>query len=101
NVTQRMHELGVRVALGAQARDILRLVVGEGLAVGAIGVAIGLMLALIGSRWLQPLLYKESARDPLTYAVIGAVMLLVAIVSSTVPALRAAHADPNRALRGE
>jgi putative ABC transport system permease protein len=101
NVAQRMHELGVRIALGAQSGDILRLVVTEGLSFAVGGVAVGLTIALIGSRWLEPLLYKESPLDPVTYAVIGAIMILVAVIASAVPALRAAGADPNSALRVE
>ncbi|MGQ0641681.1 MAG: ADOP family duplicated permease [Gemmatimonadaceae bacterium] len=101
NVAQRMHELGVRIALGARSSAILRLVVAQGLAFAAAGVTIGLGLALIGSRWIEPLLYKESARDPLTYASVGVVMVLVAIVACALPAFRAVRADPNRALRAE
>jgi putative ABC transport system permease protein len=101
NVAQRMHELGVRIALGAQSADILHLVVSQGLAFAAVGVAVGLTLALAFSPWIEPLLYKESARDPMTYASVGAVMVLVAVVASAVPALRAVRADPNRALRAD
>ena len=101
NVMQRMHELGVRVALGAVWTDIVRLVVAQSLAMAAAGVALGLGIALVASRWIEPLLYKQSPRDPLAYGAIGAIMLLVAIIASIVPALRAAAADPNRALRVE
>jgi predicted permease len=101
NVAQRMHELGVRIALGARSTAILRLVVGQGLAFAAAGATVGLTLALIASRWIQPLLYKESARDPVTYAAVGAVMVAVALVACAVPAFRAVRADPNRALRAE
>jgi putative ABC transport system permease protein len=101
NVAQRMHELGVRVALGAAKRDIVALVVRDALLVTAAGIGIGLMVALAGSRWLQPLLYRQSARDPVTYAAIGAIMLLVALAASAIPAGRAARVDPNRALRSE
>jgi putative ABC transport system permease protein len=101
NVAQRMHEMGVRVALGAGTGDILGLVVRDALIVTAAGVVSGLAIALAGSRWLQPLLYKQSARDPATYAIIGAIMIAVALVASAAPAARAAKADPNRALRSE
>ncbi|MGH7677059.1 MAG: ABC transporter permease [Gemmatimonadaceae bacterium] len=101
NVTQRMHELGVRVALGAQSGDILRLVVGQGLRFAIAGIAVGTVLALFASRWLEPLLFKQSARDPLIYAAVGAVLLLVAFAASASPAARAAKADPNSALRAE
>src|SRR5262245_14430751 len=100
-VTQRTHELGLRIALGAEINDILRLVIGEGLGVTLIGVAIGFGVALtVGSR-LSPLLYKVSAKDPLTYFLVGGILVLVAIVASAVPATKAARVDPNVALRVE
>jgi predicted permease len=101
NVAQRMHELGVRVALGAQPGNILGLIVGQGLRFALAGVAVGVVLALSASRWLQPLLFRQSARDPIVYAIVSVVLLLVATVASTVPALRAARADPNTALRSD
>jgi len=101
NVTQRMHELGVRVALGARARDILRLVVGQGLRFAVAGVALGCVLAFLAGRWLEPLLFHQSARDPVVYGTVGAVLLLVALAASAAPAARAAKADPNTALRAE
>jgi ABC-type antimicrobial peptide transport system permease subunit len=101
NVAQRLHELGVRIALGARAGDIVRLVVTNAFAFAAGGVVIGLALALIASRWLEPLLYKLSARDPVTYVGVGAVMITIAVLASAIPALRAVRADPNRALRSD
>jgi len=101
NVTQRMHELGVRVALGAQARDILRLVVGQGVRFGLAGVALGTLLAYAASRWLEPLLFQQSPRDPVVYTAVGAVLVLVALAASGAPAVRASRADPNAALRSE
>ncbi|HEV8410021.1 MAG TPA: ABC transporter permease, partial [Gemmatimonadaceae bacterium] len=101
NVAQRMHELGVRIALGAQSSSIMRLIVGQGIAFAAAGAAMGLLIALAAARWMQPLLYKESARDPLVYAGVGAVIGIVAVIASAVPAARAVRADPNRALRAD
>jgi predicted permease len=101
NVTQRMHELGVRIALGAQTGDVLRLIVGQGLAFGAAGIAIGLTLALTAAPWMQPLLYKMSAKDPVTYGSVGLLMMLVSLAASAVPALRATRADPNAGLRSD
>jgi putative ABC transport system permease protein len=101
NVTQRMHELGVRVALGAQARDILGLIVGQGTRFALIGVVVGSVLSLFASKWVQPLLFQQSARDPMVYGRVGAMMLLVAIAACASPARRAAGADPNAALRSE
>lgn len=101
NVAQRMHELGVRIALGASASRILGLVLRGAMATTVVGVGIGLTIALIGSRWLQPLLYRQSARDPVVYLLVGGVMVAVAIVASAAPAWRAVRADPNRALRSD
>jgi putative ABC transport system permease protein len=101
NVTQRMHELGVRVALGAQSKDILRLVVGQGRAFALAGVLLGGGLALFAGRWIEPLLFQQSPRDPLVYVSVGVIMLIVALAASASPAARAAKADPNVALRSE
>ena len=101
NVTQRMHELGVRVALGAQSRDILGLVVGQGVRFAAAGAALGTVLAYAASRWIEPLLFRQSAKDPVVYAIVGTILVLVALAASAAPALRASRADPNTALRSE
>jgi predicted permease len=101
NVTQRMHELGVRVALGAQSRDILRLVVGQGTRFALAGAVVGCVIALVASTWVQPLLFEQSARDPLVYGGVAALVLVVALVACASPARRAAGADPNAALRSE
>lgn len=101
NVTQRMHELGVRVALGAQRPDILRLVVGQSARFALAGVTVGCLLALGASRWIQPLLFRQSATDPVIYVTVGAIMTVVALIAAASPALRATRADPNRALRAE
>jgi hypothetical protein len=101
NVAQRKHELGVRVALGARSANILRLIVGQGLAFAAAGAVMGLTMALIAARWMQPLLYNESPRDPAVFAMVVAVSLAVAVVASVIPALRATRADPNMALRAD
>jgi putative ABC transport system permease protein len=101
SVAQRMHELGVRVALGARTPDILRLVVGQAMRFAAVGVLVGFALSLVVSRWVQPLLFQQSARDPSVYGVVALVLLGAAIAASASPALRAAKADPNTALRAE
>jgi ABC-type antimicrobial peptide transport system permease subunit len=101
NVAQRRHELAVRIALGAQAHDVVRLVVGQGVRFALAGVAIGLGLALLAARWIQPLLFQQSARDPATYGVVAAILLAVALVASALPARRATRADPNSALRAD
>ncbi len=101
NVTQRMHELGVRVALGAQRPDLVRLVVGEGVRIIALGAAIGVGIALFAGRFVSELLYGVSERDPATFAMVIATLLIVAVAASVLPALRASRADPNVALRSE
>lgn len=101
NVAQRMHELGVRIALGAQSQDLVRLVVGQGVRFAVAGVVVGLGLALLAAKWIQPLLFQQSARDPATYGAVGGLLVIVALVASLVPALRATRADPNSALRSD
>jgi len=101
NVAQRSHELAVRVALGAQTRDVTRLVVSEGVRVATMGIAIGVAIALALGGKIEPLLFEVSPSDPLVFAFVGVLVLAVAVVSSVGPALRAAKADPNLALRAE
>ena len=100
-VAQRMHEMGVRVALGARSADLLRLVVMQGVRVATAGVAIGTGLALLVARWIQPLLFHQSPSDPTVYAVVGLMMLFVASAASIVPAIRVVRADPCTALRSD
>ncbi|HEX6966322.1 MAG TPA: ABC transporter permease [Gemmatimonadaceae bacterium] len=101
NVTQRSHELGVRIALGAQTSDVVWLVVRQGVLLGGLGIAIGGALTLAASGWVKSMLFDESPRDPLVYAVVVLTMLAVAIAASVIPARRAARVDPNVALRAE
>ena len=99
NVAQRMHELGIRIALGAQSGDVVRLVVGQAIRFAVIGLLLGLALSLFAAKWIEPLLFQQSARDPVTYALVAALLLLVALAASAMPARRATRADPNSALR--
>ena len=101
NVAQRMQELGVRVALGAQAPDIARLVVGQGVRFAVAGVTLGTLLALVAARWLQPLLFQQSAKDITVFGVVGGVLIAVAILASSIPARRAVRVDPNTVLRAD
>jgi putative ABC transport system permease protein len=101
NVAQRTHEMGVRVALGARVRDVVSLVLRDGLALGASGLAIGGAVSLGAARWIAPLLFKESARDPIVFATVAVVLLAATITASWFPALRAARVDPQEALRAE
>ncbi len=100
-VAERTRELGIRMALGAQRGHALRLILRQGLALSAIGIAVGLGCALFATGLLQGMLYGVSARDPLTFAVVMALMLAVALLASYVPARRATKIDPMVALRYE
>lgn len=101
NVAQRTHELGVRMALGARTGDVLRLVVGEGLRVTVVAIALGVAAALLAGRWVKPLLFQVSEKDPTTYVGVAVALLLVAGAASLVPARRAARVDPSVALRSD
>jgi putative ABC transport system permease protein len=100
-VVQRTHELGVRMALGAQVRDIIRLVLSEGLALTLVGLVIGGAVALYAGRWVKPLLFNVQPTDPLVFGGVIAVLLLTAMLASLIPAIRAARVDPNVALRSD
>lgn len=99
SASQRTQEIGVRVALGAQRRDILRLVVGHGLLLVAIGIAAGLVCALGLSRLVATLLFGISPTDPATFIGVPLALAVMALVASYIPALRAARMDPVKALR--
>jgi predicted permease len=100
-VAQRMHEMGVRVALGAQVGDIRRLVLTQGLRVAAVGVGGGTIIALTTGKFVAPMLFETSPRDPLVFGVVIVLLLAVATLASLVPARRAVRADPLVALRSE
>ncbi len=100
-VAQRTHELGIRIALGATSRDALKSVIGQGMKLVALGLALGLGVALIGSRLMSHLLFGVSARDPLTFVVIAFLLTLVALLACWIPARRATKVDPMVALRNE
>ena len=98
-VTERTHEIGVRMALGAQGRDVQRWVVGQRTRLAAIGVAIGVGASVGLAPFIDPVLYQTSVRNPLVLGAVGGTFLVVAMVASFVPALRAARIDPMEALR--
>lgn len=100
SVAQRRHELGIRVALGAERAHILRLVVGEGITLAIAGIAIGLAAAWFLTRLMSSLLYQVRARDLFTFALAPVVFLAIAVLASYLPARRATRADPMEALRG-
>ncbi len=100
-VSRRTGEFGVRIALGATAGNILRIVIGQGIRTTAVGVLVGLFGALVLSRTLQSFLFGLSPNDPLTLATVAAVLVFVALLACYIPARRAAKVDPIVALRYE
>ena len=100
-VTQRTREIGVRIAIGAQTSDVLKMVMGRALRLAGAGVALGLCAALPGARVLSSQLYGVSGRDPVTFLGISVVLAAVALLASWLPARRAARVDPAVALRAE
>jgi len=101
NVTQRTGEIGVRVALGAQRRDVLALVVGQAMAMAAAGIAIGVLLALWGGKILSTMLFGVGPRDPLVLGAASVFLLAVAFAAALAPALRAMRIDPTIAMRAD
>ena len=100
-VSQRTHEFGLRMALGAQQRDVLQLVLGDGFKIVATGVLVGIGASLALTRFMRSLLYEVGPNDPLTFAGIAALFALVALAASYIPARRASRFDPMVALRHE
>jgi ABC-type antimicrobial peptide transport system permease subunit len=100
-VSQRLGEIGIRLALGARASQVARLVVGQSLALAALGVALGVGTALAVTRVLGSLLYEVRPRDPGVLAAVAALLVLISLLASLAPTWRAVRVDPSQALRGE
>jgi putative ABC transport system permease protein len=100
-VSRRLHEIGVRIALGARPADILRLVMGQGIALALAGIAVGLGSAAVLTRGLEKLLFGVKPLDPATFALVAAVLLAAALAASFIPARRATRVPPGVAMSGE
>jgi ABC-type antimicrobial peptide transport system permease subunit len=98
-VVQRTPEIGLRMALGAQRSDILGMIVRRGLALAFIGAGTGLVVSVMITRFISGMLFGVQPTDPLTFTVTAALLLLVSVAASSVPAYRAAYLDPMRTLR--
>ena len=101
SVSERTREIGIRMALGAKRRDVLRMILGQGMRVSAVGIVMGLAIALGLTRLLRTLLFEVSATDPITFGLVAMTMSLIALMACYLPARRATRVDPLVALRDE
>jgi putative ABC transport system permease protein len=99
SVAQRTQEIGIRMALGAQPRDVLRMVIAQGARLAALGLVIGILAALALTRLMTSLLYSVSSSDPATFATVTVLLALTAMFASYIPARRILRFDPMRTLR--
>jgi putative ABC transport system permease protein len=99
SVSRRTHEIGLRMALGAEQTDVLRLVVRQGMLVALFGAAAGLLGAFALTRLMRTLLYGVRATDPITFSIVSIILIIVALAANYLPARRASRIDPLIALR--
>jgi putative ABC transport system permease protein len=100
-VSQRTHEIGIRLALGAQPRNVVNMIVGEGMLLSMVGVLLGFIASVLSMRAIRSLLYGISALDPITFAGVAVFLAAVAFASCYFPAHRATKVDPIKAMRSE
>ncbi len=100
-VSQRIHEIGIRMALGASSVQVMRMVIGSGLQLAVVGIAVGILVALGATRSLTTLLYQVAPNDPLTFVAVPILFVAIAIAACYLPARRATRVDPIVALRYE
>jgi putative ABC transport system permease protein len=101
SVSQRTYEIGLRLAIGATKGDVLTMVLAQALRVGALGIGVGILSAVLLTRFLSGLLFGVAATDPLTFLAVGALLFGIAAAAGCVPAWRAAQIDPTRSVRVE
>lgn len=101
SVTQRTQEMGVRMALGARAADVVRMILRQSMSLSLFAVVLGVGVSLLAGQWIKPLLFETSAYDPAVYAGVTVVLVVVAVVAALAPALRASRVDPVEALRDQ
>jgi ABC-type antimicrobial peptide transport system permease subunit len=101
SVRRRTREIGIRMALGAKPREVLRMVFRQGMILTGIGIAIGIAISLVLGRFTASLLYGTSGADPMTFVLVSAVLLGTSVLAVLIPAVRAAHVQPTVALRCE
>ncbi len=99
SASKRRQEIGIRIALGAQPRDVLRLILGQGAKLALLGLGMGIVFAFLLTRLMASQLYSVSATDPLTFGAVAVVLLGVSVTASYIPARRALRVDPMVALK--